>query len=167
MKDPVQESAGDWRQVFGALANEETRRFYAQQVLGLESDLWPERQAKAQLNLTNAGLLDGKGHIDGEVFARILAEGAPREPRTGNDRFFDNEGRIDRYPKKHEERLGLLRVVAGKVLRHGQRLTEAELTSKLEAFSDDPVLLRRYLVDYGMLLRQRDGSAYRLADGSD
>jgi hypothetical protein len=167
MKDAGQEPAGDWRQVFGALANEETRRYYSQQVLGLDSDLRPERQSKAQRNLASAGLLDARGQVDGEAFARILAEGAHREPRTGNDRFFDDAGRIDRYPKKHEERMGLLRVVASKVLRHGQRLTEAELTSKLERFTDDPVLLRRYLVDYGMLLRQPDGSAYRLADGSD
>ncbi|WP_411734559.1 DUF2087 domain-containing protein [Paeniglutamicibacter sp.] len=167
MKDPVQESAGDWRQVFGALANEETRRYYAQQVLGVDSDLLPNRQAKAQQNLANAGLLDGQGQVDDLVFARLLAAGARREPQTGNERFFDDAGRIDRYPRKHEERLGLLRVVAAKVLRHGQRLTEAELTSKLEKFTDDPVLLRRYLVDYGMLLRQPDGSAYRLADGSD
>lgn len=167
MKDPVNESAGDWRQVFGALANDETRRYYAQQVLGLDSDLRPERQAKARQNLANAGLLDGQGLVDDQVFARVLDSGARREQRTGNERFFDDSGRIDRYPRKHEERLGLLRVVASKVLRHGQRLTEAELTSRLEEFTDDPVLLRRYLVDYGMLLRQPDGSAYRLADGSD
>ncbi|MFL4476142.1 DUF2087 domain-containing protein [Paeniglutamicibacter sp. MACA_103] len=167
MKDPVQESAGDWRQVFGALANEETRRYYAQQVLGLESDLRPERRAKARQNLASAGLLDERGLVDEQVFARVLAAGARRDQRTGSERYFDEAGRIDRYPRKHEERLGLLRVVAGKVLRHGQRLTEAELTSKLEEFTDDPVLLRRYLVDYGMLLRQPDGSAYRLADGSD
>lgn len=167
MKDPVQESPGDWRQVFGALANEETRRYYAQLVLGLDSDLRPERRAKAQQNLASAGLLDGRGGVDDELFARVLAAGARRAPRTGEARYFDEAGRIDRYPRKHEERLGLLRTVAGKVLRHGQRLTEAELTAKLEAFTEDPVLLRRYLVDYGMVLRQPDGSAYRLADGSD
>lgn len=167
MKDPGMESAGDWRRVFGALANEETRRYYAQQVLGLNSDLRPERQGKARQNLADAGLLEEGGRVDGQVFARLLAAGARREPRTGSERYLDDAGRIERYPRKHGDRVGLLRALAAKVLRHGQRLTEGELTSKLAAFTDDPVLLRRYLVDYGILLRQPDGSAYRLADGSD
>ncbi|MBP2376247.1 DUF2087 domain-containing protein [Paeniglutamicibacter psychrophenolicus] len=167
MKDPMQETAGDWRQVFGALANDETRRYYAQQVLGLDSDLRPERAAKARANLSSAGLLDGDGAVDDRLFARVLASGARKAPTEGVDRFLDTAGRIDRYPKNHEERLGLLRVVAGKVMGHGQQLTEVELTARLGEFTDDPVLLRRYLVDHGMLLRQPDGSVYRLADGSD
>ncbi|RAX49227.1 DUF2087 domain-containing protein [Arthrobacter sp. AQ5-05] len=167
MKDPMQATTGDWRQVFGALANEETRRYYAQQVLGLDSDLRPERAAKARANLANAGLLDGDGAVDNRLFARVLASGARKAPKEGTDRFLDAAGRIDRYPKNLEERLGLLRVVAGKVMVHGQQLTEVELTARLAEFTDNPVLLRRYLVDHGMLLRQPDGSVYRLADGSD
>ncbi len=167
MKDPQQETAGDWRQVFGALANEETRRYYAQQVLGLQSDMRPDRAAKARGNLSSAGLLDGEGAVDGRLFARVLAAGARREPREGNGRFLDAAGRIERYPKKPGELVELLRLVAGKVLGHGQKLTEVELTARLGEFTDDPVLLRRYLVDHGMLLRRPDGSSYRLADGSD
>lgn len=167
MKDPMQATTGDWRQVFGALANEETRRYYAQQVLGLDSDLRPERAAKARANLASAGLLDGDGAVDSRLFARVLASGARKAPKEGTDRFLDAAGRIDRYPKNLEERLGLLRAVAGKVMVHGQQLTEVELTARLAEFTDNPVLLRRYLVDHGMLLRQPDGSAYRLADGSD
>lgn len=167
MKDPTQVTAGDWRQVLGALANEETRRYYAQQVLGLDSDLRPERAAKARANLANAGLLDGDGALDNRLFARVLASGARKSPKEGTDRFLDAAGRIDRYPKNLEERLGLLRVVAGKVMGHGQQVTEVELTARLAEFTDNPVLLRRYLVDHGMLLRQPDGSVYRLADGSD
>ena len=82
MKDPVQEPAGDWRQVFGALANEETRRYYAQRVLGIDSDLRPDRAAKARTNLAGAGLVDGRGEVDAGIFARILAAGAARTPET-------------------------------------------------------------------------------------
>lgn len=167
MKDPLQEPAGDWRRVFGALANEETRRYYAAQILEIDSGLRPERVAKARTNLAKAGLLDERGQVDSELFSRLLDSGARKQPRVGTDRYFDAEGRIERYPKKLDERMGMLRVVAAKVMKHGEHLAEAELTAKLGQYSDDPALLRRYLVDYGMLLRQPDGSSYRLADGSD
>jgi hypothetical protein len=167
MNDSEEQVSGDWRQIFGALANEETRRFYAQQVLGLESDLRPERVAKADANLRKARLIDNDGVPDHGIFARLLAHGARTEPRVGQQRFFDAQGRLDRYPKNHEERVSLLRLISGRVMGHGEHLTEAELTVKLGEIADDPVLLRRYLVDYGVVLRQPDGSSYRLADGSD
>lgn len=167
MKDPLQEPAGDWRQVFGALANEETRRYYAAQVLEVDSGLRPERAAKARANLAKAGLLDERGHVESDLFARLLDSGARKEPRGGTDRYFDATGRIERYPKKLDERMGMLRLIAAKVMKHGEHLTETELTAQLGQYTDDPVLLRRYLVDYGMMLRQTDGSVYRLADGSD
>lgn len=167
MEDPVQKPVGDWRRVFGALANDQTRRYYAQRVLGMDSDLGAERVAKARSNLESAGLLDGQGHVEEELFGNILATAARKIPREGIERFFDAEGRIDRYPKKHVERVEVLRVVASKVIGHGQQLREAELTVRLAGFTEDTALLRRYLVDYGFLGRQNDGSAYRLTDGTD
>lgn len=167
MTDQVREPVGDWRQVFGALANEETRRYYAQRVLGIESDLKPDRAAKARTSLAGAGLVDGQDEVDSGIFARLLAAGAAKPPKQGVERFLDDSGRIERYPKNQAERIQVLRMVAGKTMAHGQLLNEADLTQKLAEFTDDPVLLRRYLVDHGMLLRQPDGSVYRLGDGSD
>lgn len=167
MKDPVQKPVGDWRAVFGALANEQTLRYYAQHVLGQDSDLGTERAAKARQNLERAGLIDEKGTVDGQLFGEILATGARKVPREGPQRFFDAEGRIERYPRKHEERLEMLQLVAGKTIDPGQRLNEAELVVRLEEFTQDTALLRRYLVDYGVLGRQSDGSAYHLVERSD
>ncbi len=167
MKDPVQKPVGDWRAVFGALANEQTLRYYAQQVLGQDSDLGTERAAKARRNLEKAGLIDEKETVDGQLFGKILAARARKVPREGPQRFFGAEGRIERFPRKHEERLEMLQLVAGKTIDPGQQLTEAELMVRLEEFTQDTALLRRYLVDYGVLGRQSDGSAYHLVERSD
>ena len=163
----MSESTADWRQVFGALANEETRKAYAQAVLGIPGDLPPARQAKAEKNLQAAGLLTAEGLVDDGVYARTLAVGASRMPKEGVDRFLDADGRIQRYPKNPSERLSLLRSIGARVLKHGEELDELDLTLRLEDIADDAVLLRRYLVDYGVLLRRPDGSDYRLGDGSD
>lgn len=42
----------------------------------------------------------------------------------------------------------------------GERYTESELNAILSSVSDDHVLIRRCLVDYGFVSRVRDGSAY-------
>ncbi|MFJ6418655.1 DUF2087 domain-containing protein [Paeniglutamicibacter sp. NPDC091659] len=163
----MSESTADWRQVFGALANEETRRAYAHAVLGIPGDLPPARQAKAEKNLQAAGLLTAEGMVNDGVYARTLAVGASNMPKEGIDRFLDADGRIDRYPKNYGERLSLLRSIGARVMKHGEELNEPDLTLRLEDLTDDAVLLRRYLVDYGVLLRRPDGSVYRLSDGSD
>ncbi|MGL3807776.1 DUF2087 domain-containing protein [Paeniglutamicibacter sp. R2-26] len=163
----MSESTADWRRVFGALANEETRRAYAQALLGIPADLPPARRDKAEKNLRAAGLLAADGQPDAGVFARTLAVAASSTPKEGIDRFLDADGRIDRYPKNHAERLSLLRSVGARVMKHGEELSEPDLTLRLEDIADDAVMLRRYLVDYGVLLRRPDGSVYRLGDGSD
>lgn len=167
MKEPMSESTADWRRVFGALANEETRRAYALAVLGIPTDLPPARQGKAETNLRAAGLLGADGQPDAGVFARTLAVAASSAPKEGIDRYLDAEGRIERYPKNHAERLSLLRSIGSRAMEHGEELNEPDLTLRLEGIADDAVLLRRHLVDYGVLLRRPDGSAYRLGDGSD
>ena len=165
MKDPVQKPRGDWRRVFGALANEQTRRYYAQQVLGQDSDLGAGREAKARQNLERAGMIDENGNVEVQLFGEILANGPRNDSREGILRFFDVEGRIERYPRKHDDRVEMLRLVASKAIDPGQQLTEAELTARLQGFTQDTALLRRYLVDYGLLGRRSDGSAYHLAGG--
>lgn len=163
----MSESTADWRQVFGALANDETRRAYAQAVLGIPGDLPPARQAKAEKNLQSAGLFTAEGLVDDGVYARTLSVGATRAPKEGIERFLDADGRIDRYPKNYGERVELLQAIGTRAMEHGEELNELDLTLRLENLADDAVLLRRYLVDYGVLLRRPDGSVYRLSDGSD
>ena len=43
-----------------------------------------------------------------------------------------------------------------------QELSEQELNAILKPMYEDFVELRRYLVDYGLLTRSRDGSCYHI-----
>ena len=160
---PSSESA--WRPVFAALANETTRRVYAEIVLGaLEpgADLSPSRRRHALEALAKAGLIaeGAEGWEPGEVFAEVLAS-APRSQRaTGVERFLTAEGRIDRYPSRPREREELLRHVAARALEPGEVLGEAEVNERLSRFSEDTAVLRRHLVDFGFLERTASGSQY-------
>ena len=62
------------------------------------------------------------------------------------------------------EREELLRVIASKVIRADELLDEQNLNDRLLTFTDDPAVLRRYLVDFSILERRRDGSEYTLAN---
>lgn len=167
MKEPLAKNSADWRRIFGALANEDARRAFAQATLGIQNDIPPARYAKALKNLQAAGLVGAKGEPDEGIFARVLNGLSPSTPREGVNRFMDADGRIERYPKAHGERVALLRHVGARVLRPAEQLSELDLTIRLEEIAEDAVLLRRYLVDYGVVIRRPDGSIYRLADGSD
>ncbi|OFI37767.1 hypothetical protein BIU82_07840 [Arthrobacter sp. SW1] len=84
------------------------------------------------------------------------------EESSGVERFLRKDGRIDRYPRKQDARRLLLEWVAGKVLKHGERLDERSFNERLSEYSDDYVMLRRYLVDAQLVERTPDGSAYFL-----
>ncbi|MDQ1548770.1 MAG: hypothetical protein QOD27_428 [Microbacteriaceae bacterium] len=93
--------AEEWRRVVAALGNAESRRSYAEVVLGIEPDP-SKRGERARTILAAAGLI------------RQDSDGAWRP----ND-------------------------------------------DTLPALTDDVALLRRYLVDHGVLSRTPDGSSYR------
>lgn len=64
----------------------------------------------------------------------------------------------------------MLDLVAVAVLDEGEHLGERQLTQRLAGVVDDPVLMRRLLVDSGRVHRTPDGSDYWLGrvppDGS-
>lgn len=162
--------ANAWRGVIAALANPDSRR-----VLGL---LPAERDTSAHLAslplkhrervlrvLSDAGLLDttdDEPRLRVERFAELLAA-APVERLTGIDRFVV-EGRLDHYPARADDRSAVLQYLLEHVMPDPtERVDERTLTERLAALSDDPVTMRRYLVDAGLLDREPDGSAYRRA----
>jgi hypothetical protein len=160
--------AADWRPIVAALANAEARRLFAEIELGrpldeVGADLSPSRRRRALDALTRGGLVTIAGDaasIDADRFARALREAPARPPRTGVDRFLDAAGRIDRYPSSAADRTALFEHIADAVLPLGETLTEAELGERLQRFGADTALLRRHLVDAGMLTRTATGSAY-------
>ena len=75
--------------------------------------------------------------------------------------FFDKEGKIVQLPQKHALRLAVLAVLAEK-FEPGRNYTEREVNaicSRWHTF-EDYFLLRRELVDGGLMCRERDGSRY-------
>ncbi|MDO9509647.1 MAG: DUF2087 domain-containing protein [Thermovirgaceae bacterium] len=74
-------------------------------------------------------------------------------------KYFREDGTLERFPLKAKERVALLRKIVG-MLVPGERYTEREMNTILSAVTDDHVLVRRCLVDYGFVSRVRDGSAY-------
>jgi hypothetical protein len=78
-------------------------------------------------------------------------------------RLLDDDGRVRRWPKRRTQKLLILEHLA-QHFEPGERLPEAQvndLLNSLHAF-DDAALLRRWLVEEGLLARTASGSAYWL-----
>lgn len=73
--------------------------------------------------------------------------------------FVDTNGRIKAFPAQEKKYLVLLRYVV-KAFEPGVRYSEKQVNEILTRFNDDTAQLRRNLVDFGMMARDRGGSAY-------
>ncbi|WP_374009002.1 DUF2087 domain-containing protein [Leifsonia sp. LS-T14] len=167
--DAESRGRNDWRAVVAALANTDARKAWAWLIVGSDAPatgLSPAREARALDLLRSAGLVrlvDGSPEPDEAVFRRLLAAAADAQPRpAGVQRFLRADGRIDRYPSSATDRRELLAHVAHSVVQADETVSEPELTERLARFSDDPVALRRYLVDADLVARTPSGSEYRL-----
>lgn len=165
MNGPAAQSGPHWRRVMAALANRDVRIAYAQTVLGEEvlSGAKEQRRHRAITVLLEAGLVERTGS-DGyqaseTVFRDLLSQQPKRQPKTGVDRFL-RLGRIDRYPASVADRRELLAWIVGEAIQPGEDLTERQVNERLLSYTDDVVLLRRYLVDFGLLERTASGSSY-------
>jgi hypothetical protein len=159
--------APDGRRIAALLANAEIRAVWARIVLGerveaATAGLAPGRASRIIDGLLDAGLVDV---VDEEVvasetvFAALLTQWpAPARP-TGVDRFL-RDGRIDRYPSNAADRQQLFAWVAETAFEPDEVLSEAEINERLSTRADDVALLRRHLVDAGLLLRTPSGSSY-------
>lgn len=72
------------------------------------------------------------------------------------------DGRIRVYPRRPADRLALLEHVVSRSLGGDEGLSEPELNDRLRAFTDDVATLRRYLVDFRLVVRSPDGGVYYL-----
>ena len=159
-----------WRRVVAVLADPGRRLLYARIVLAAEegtplrtADL-DSAGAKRLRALTEAGLVaDADGVlVPGDILTDLLQEAAP-QAASGPDRYLTG-GRLTVLPRRARDRAELFAWLATRVLTPGERLGERELADRLAALADDPVALRRYLVDAGALVRDPDGRDYRLAE---
>lgn len=110
-----------------------------------------DRKEKPEARLVdfpaNTRIVDERFDLTAEECERIIGK------------YFREDGTMARFPIKAKERVALLRRVVG-LLAPGEKYTEKALNGILSAVTDDYVLVRRCLVDYGFVSRLRDGSAY-------
>lgn len=71
------------------------------------------------------------------------------------------DGPISDFPSKEKRKLVILMELARR-FEPNHRYTEPEVNQVLKAAWHDYVTLRRYLIEYGFMDRERDGSAYWL-----
>ncbi len=93
-----------------------------------------------------------------------MTDETPRpEPRPADacpaERFFER-GRLVRSPRRRSDRDLVVEHLASRVLASGEWADEREVTQRLADLVDDPVRLRRDLVEAGLLGRRGDGSVY-------
>ena len=77
------------------------------------------------------------------------------------DHSFDEAGRLKQYHSKHPVRMIVLQRIADQ-FEAGKDYTEKEVNQMIQeriVFSD-PALIRRELIDYAFLHRERDCSRY-------
>ena len=77
------------------------------------------------------------------------------------NQFLDDEGRIIQLPKKHSTRCAVLAYLAGK-FEPGAEYTEHQVNDICNSWHTfvDPCLLRRELVNNGLLGRESDCTRY-------
>lgn len=88
-----------------------------------------------------------------------------KRPATVVERYLSG-GRLRVIPARRAHRLAVLAHIAGG-FDPTRLYTEREVNAVLSAVYPDYAALRRYLVDYGLLSRNPDGSAYRVEPRPD
>ncbi len=80
-------------------------------------------------------------------------------------RFLDKDGKIRVWPAKRDKQLSVLRYLSEK-FEPGRRYAEREVNALIESWHTfgDLFLLRRGVVDAGLLSRTRNGSEYWRAE---
>ena len=173
MSRETRQSGPHWRRVMAALANRDARTAYAQIVLGAgPTGVSPapggQRRDRAIAALLDAGLVERTAGNELEasesIFRDLLTQQPKRQAETGVARFM-RLGRIDRYPANRAERRELLAWIAGETFEPGEELTERKVNERLLSYTDDVVLLRRYMIDFGVLERTPSGSSYFRPEG--
>lgn len=128
-----------------------------------------ERERQARVFLVLAQLLSQRSD-QGPSLAGVPPLASPADERwnlTVDDReslekkFFPQgtDGPLVRFPLKEKQRAAVLLVLAG-AFEPGRRYSEKEVTEILRTRFADPTLLRRQLVEHGLLDREGGGGAY-------
>ncbi|MCX7772774.1 MAG: DUF2087 domain-containing protein [Clostridia bacterium] len=86
-----------------------------------------------------------------------------REQQDTLETYFSKDGRLVSFPAKEKKKILVLKELT-KLFSKDRTYHEKEVSEVLGAVYDDFAVLRRYLIEYGFMERNRDGSVYRLKD---
>lgn len=149
-----------------ALADPARLRTFAQIVLAGNAGADPaDLEERTIPRLLRSGLVtraDNRLHADPEAFrtAAKATRNAPADAAPDVAEFY-SEGRITVRPTRRRTRVALLRDLAERLFEFDRVYTEREITDALATQYDDPLQLRRDLVDELFLERTVDGREYR------
>ncbi|WP_461060351.1 DUF2087 domain-containing protein [Streptomyces pseudoechinosporeus] len=106
-------------------------------------------------------MADGSLRADPAVFRRALPaeEAHPGVPRRLVGFFA--QGRLTTIPVRPAVRRELLTHLTGTLFETERSYSEREVNEAFRTVHDDTSALRRYCVENGLLVRERDGSSYR------
>lgn len=86
-----------------------------------------------------------------------------KEETEALKKFFDSDGKILNFPKKQKKKL----IILNKIIEDFEReksYSEKEVNEILKNRYFDFVTLRRYMIDYGFLRRNENGTDYRVKE---
>jgi hypothetical protein len=154
--------------ILGCLAE----RPYAGHELAAQLSLTPPTISHHMRKLTDAGLVAATAEAQSRIYSlrtdelRELASASspPLEPEDGEEArtlraFFDGD-RLKQIPAQRKKRVVILRHLLTR-FNPGQEYNEREVSGILKAANEDFATLRRELVDYGFMTR--DKGIYRVA----
>ncbi|CAN5515614.1 DUF2087 domain-containing protein [soil metagenome] len=160
----------DSRALLALFANEKARRMLSLISLGQTPDAatFTARESRVVQRLLDSRVIvsiDTTLTVNSAGLKAAIGQYSPPRPE-GIDRFV-REGRIVYYPSSDADRIELLQWIGARVLVAGERIRESELNERLHPYMEEHVLLRRYLVDYGVIDRNADGTDYGLVATTD
>jgi predicted transcriptional regulator len=162
--------------IVGLLAQDALTVEQMAEMLGLSASTVSHHLAR----LSKAGLVSAKAESYYSVYSletgaleamakRLLTEdvlpaAAEDVDRDAYDRkvlrsYLTPEGRIQSFPSQRKKLEVILRYVVER-FEHGERYSEKQINVILGKLTEDTAGLRRDLVDFGLLDRERGGSAY-------
>jgi DNA-binding transcriptional ArsR family regulator len=99
-------------------------------------------------------------HLAAEALPRLAGDAdLGAADRKVLSTFLDADGRITAFPSQQKKYLVLVRHTL-QAFEPGVVYHEAQVNERLARFSDDTARLRRSLVDFGFMRRDRDGGRY-------
>lgn len=158
--------------LLGALANPARLRLLAEVAEAGEDGCTIDALPRADLSarqlrdhisrLVQVGLIESGG---AGIVARLDRMHQAREALTSGDdpeiTTFFKQGRLVELPRSPLRRRAVLTQIAQR-FEEGRSYSEAQVSALLHEVHDDHAALRRYMVDLGILERDRRGLQYRL-----